>query len=149
MDLNKIHYLTKHVFLCKTAWGRLPKMHVLGRRYMNFAKPNSQFVEVGTRSPYPKQRLNTESLKAISSVPCRQERAFSMTACIFKSKIHSTDQDSLQEEEDEIDEAEIDELFQQQIPTGVSEEDHHRIFIVHPDVKWGSRKQYLTTGKSF
>ncbi|XP_056607474.1 putative GTP-binding protein 6 [Triplophysa dalaica] len=145
MDLNKIHYLTKHVFLCKTAWGRLPKMHVLGRRYMNFAKPNSQCVEVGTRSPYPKQRLNTESLKAISSVPCRQARAFSMTACIFKSKNHSTDQDSLQEEEDEIDEAEIEELFQQQIPTGVGEEDHHRIFIVHPDVKWGSRKQYLTT----
>ncbi|XP_057193792.1 putative GTP-binding protein 6 isoform X2 [Triplophysa rosa] len=145
MDLNKMRYLTKHVFLCKTAWGRLPTKHVLGRWYMNFAKPNSQFVEVGSRSPYPKQRLNTDSLKAISSVPCLQARVFSMTACIFKSKNHNTDQDSLQEEEDEIDEALIDELFQQQIPTGIGEEDHHRIFIVHPDVKWGSKKQYLTT----
>lgn len=69
-----------------------------------------------------------------------------MTSWICKSKNHSTDQDSL-EEEDEIDEAEIEELFQQQIPTSIGEEDH-KIFIVHPDVKWGSKKQYLTTGKT-
>lgn len=66
---------------------------------------------------------------------------------MFKSKNHDTDNNSLEEEEDEIDEAEIEELFQQQIPTGIGEEEH-RVFIVHPDVKWGSRKQYLTTGKS-
>lgn len=65
---------------------------------------------------------------------------------MFKNKNPSTDQDSLEEVEDEIDEAEIEELFQQQIPTGIGEGDHHRVFIVHPDVKWGSKKQYLTTG---
>lgn len=64
---------------------------------------------------------------------------------MFKSKNHSTENNP-EEEEDEIDEAEIEELFQQQIPTDIGKEDH-RIFIVHPDVKWGSRKQYLTTGK--
>ncbi|KAL1272690.1 hypothetical protein QQF64_028552 [Cirrhinus molitorella] len=61
---------------------------------------------------------------------------------MFKSKNHNTDNNSL--EEDETDEAEIEELFQQQIPIGIGEEEH-RVFIVHPDVKWGSRKQYLTT----
>ncbi|KAJ8367684.1 hypothetical protein AAFF_G00311390 [Aldrovandia affinis] len=45
-----------------------------------------------------------------------------------------------------IDEDEVDELFQQQIPTGVGEGDH-RVFIVHPDVKWGSKKQHLTTAQ--
>lgn len=64
---------------------------------------------------------------------------------MFKSKTYSTDNNL--EEEDEIDEAEVEELFQQQIPTGIGKEDH-RIFIVHPDVKWGKGKQYLTTGKS-
>uniref|UniRef100_A0A674BH56 Putative GTP-binding protein 6 n=1 Tax=Salmo trutta TaxID=8032 RepID=A0A674BH56_SALTR len=47
------------------------------------------------------------------------------------------------EEDYYIDDSEIDELFQHQMPM-VGEGDH-RIFIVHPDVKWGSRKQYLTT----
>jgi len=64
---------------------------------------------------------------------------------MFKSKNNSTENNP-EEEEDEIDEAEIEELFQQQIPTDIGKEDH-RIFIVHPDVKWGRRKQYLTTGK--
>lgn len=87
------------------------------------------------------------SLKTGVAVPVLPARALSLTACTFKSKTHSTDDNNLEEEEDEIDEAEIEELFQQQIPTGIGKEDH-RIFIVHPDVKWGSRKQYLTTGKS-
>lgn len=50
-----------------------------------------------------------------------------------------------EEEEDFIDDSEVEELFQHQVPAGVGQ-GHHRVFIVHPDVKWGSRKQHLTTG---
>ena len=49
------------------------------------------------------------------------------------------------EDGDLIDDAEVDELFHQQVPKVIGDGEH-RIFIVHPDVKWGSRKQYLTTG---
>ena len=48
-------------------------------------------------------------------------------------------------EEDFIDDSEVEELFQQHVPPGIGE-GQHRVFIVHPDVKWGSRKQHLTTG---
>lgn len=138
MNLNKISVLTNHVFLCK---------HVLSRWYMNFAKckpikfPQCTSKLVATILPCTRQ-----SLKTGVAVPVLPARPLSLTACMFKSKTHSTD-DNLEEEDYEIDEAEIEELFQQQIPTGIGKEDH-RIFIVHPDVKWGSRKQYLTTGKS-
>lgn len=49
-----------------------------------------------------------------------------------------------EEEEDFIDDSEAEELFQQQqLPVAAG---HHRVIIVHPDVKWGSKKQHLTTG---
>lgn len=50
-----------------------------------------------------------------------------------------------EEDEDFIDDSEVEELFQQQAPAGIGE-GQHRVFIVHPDVKWGSSKQHLTTG---
>ena len=50
-----------------------------------------------------------------------------------------------EEDEDFIGDEEVEELFQQQAPSGIGE-GQHRVFIVHPDVKWGSRKQHLTTG---
>ncbi|KAJ8253166.1 hypothetical protein GJAV_G00209840 [Gymnothorax javanicus] len=43
-------------------------------------------------------------------------------------------------------EREVDELFHQLIPTGIGD-GYHRVFIVHPDVKWGSKKQTLTTAQ--
>lgn len=49
-------------------------------------------------------------------------------------------------EEDFIEDSEVEELFQQHAPTAIGE-GQHRVFIVHPDVKWGSRKQHLTTGR--
>lgn len=51
-----------------------------------------------------------------------------------------------EEEEDFIDDSEVEELFQQQDIAEVGQ-GQHRLFIVHPDVKWGSRKQHLTTGE--
>uniref|UniRef100_A0A8C2PY08 Putative GTP-binding protein 6 n=1 Tax=Cyprinus carpio TaxID=7962 RepID=A0A8C2PY08_CYPCA len=145
MNLNKISVLTNHVFLCRYAWRKLYAEHVLGRRYMTFAtcKPIRFFQCTSklavTMLPCPRQNL-----RAGVAVPVLPARTLSLTACMFKSKNHDTDNNSLEEEEGEIDEAEIEELFQQQIPTGIGEEEH-RVFIVHPDVKWGSRKQYLTT----
>lgn len=40
----------------------------------------------------------------------------------------------------------MDELFQQQIPEGIGD-GRQRVFIVHPDVKWGRNKQHLTTAE--
>ncbi|KAM3619042.1 uncharacterized protein V6R79_002068 [Siganus canaliculatus] len=51
-----------------------------------------------------------------------------------------------EEDEDYIGDREVEELFQQQVPAGIGEGEH-RVFIVHPDVKWGSRKQHLTTAE--
>lgn len=56
---------------------------------------------------------------------------------------------STEEEDDEdfIDDSEVEELFQQQENAGLGQ-GQQRLFIVHPDVKWGSRKQHLTTGET-
>lgn len=53
-----------------------------------------------------------------------------------------------EEEEDFMDDSEVEELFLRQVPAGVGE-GQQRVFIVHPDVKWGSRKQHLTTGNKY
>ncbi|KAJ7993566.1 hypothetical protein DPEC_G00273730 [Dallia pectoralis] len=67
-----------------------------------------------------------------------------LTSCTTSATIRQTTRPWREEEDDEdIDDSEVDQLFQQQVPT-VGEGDH-RIFIVHPDVKWGAMKQYLTT----
>ncbi|XP_077054577.1 putative GTP-binding protein 6 isoform X1 [Siphateles boraxobius] len=135
MNLNKISVLTKHVFLCK---------HVLGRWYTNFAKCKPIiFCQCSSKLVASILPCTRQSLKTGVPIPILPTRTLSLTACMFKSKNHSIENNP-EEEEDEIDEAEIEELFQQQIPTDIGKEDH-RIFIVHPDVKWGSRKQYLTT----
>ncbi|XP_056316128.1 putative GTP-binding protein 6 isoform X2 [Danio aesculapii] len=130
MNLNKIRVLTRHVFVCK---------HLLSRSYVRFAK-----CEV-VRFPHCASKLfanaiPSQSLKPGLVVPVLPARTLSLTACMFKSD--NTDDNNV--EEDELDDAEIETLFQEQIPSGVGKEDH-RVFIVHPDVKWGSRKQYLTT----
>lgn len=53
-----------------------------------------------------------------------------------------------EEDEDFMDDGEVEELFTQQVPAGI-EEGQHTVFIVHPDVKWGSRKQHLTSGNKY
>lgn len=75
-----------------------------------------------------------------------QCRAFSRSICKFKSKDNSGHDIEEEGGDDVIDDKEIEELFQQHIPSGIGEGDH-RIFIVHPDVKWGKKKQYLTTAE--
>ncbi|MCI4375029.1 hypothetical protein PGIGA_G00104340 [Pangasianodon gigas] len=76
-------------------------------------------------------------------------RTFSVSVWKQKSKSHNPghddeEQHSDEDEEDFIEDEEVEEIFQQQRPAAIGEEDH-RVFIVHPDVKWGHKKQYLTT----
>ncbi|KAM9358006.1 putative GTP-binding protein 6 [Symphorus nematophorus] len=79
-----------------------------------------------------------------------QSRAFALSAWRLRDTddFSSGRQEEEEEEEDGdfIDDSEVEELFQQQVPAGIGE-GHHRVFIVHPDVKWGSRKQHLTTAE--
>ncbi|KAM7388644.1 hypothetical protein PAMP_024805 [Pampus punctatissimus] len=81
-----------------------------------------------------------------------QSRAFALSVHSCKSsdefrggQQHSGSTAEDDEGEDFIQDSEVEELFHQQVPTGI--EGQHRVFIVHPDVKWGSRKQYLTTAE--
>ncbi|KAG7467200.1 hypothetical protein MATL_G00150770 [Megalops atlanticus] len=81
-------------------------------------------------------------------VPCpdhkRALELYNHMHVVGKSRISS---DMIEDLEDCIlEESEVDELFQQQIPTGIGD-GHHRVFIVHPDVKWGRKKQRLTTAE--
>ncbi|XP_048855228.1 putative GTP-binding protein 6 isoform X1 [Brienomyrus brachyistius] len=79
----------------------------------------------------------------------RHIRCFSTTTSQLKSKKTSHDEGAIREDdenfgEDVLDDSEVEELFLQQVPTRVGADDH-RIVIVHPDVKWGSKKPQLTT----
>ncbi|XP_033937587.1 putative GTP-binding protein 6 [Pseudochaenichthys georgianus] len=49
------------------------------------------------------------------------------------------------DEDDLLDDGEVEELFLDYAPAGLAPGQQLKVFIVHPDVKWGSRKQYLTT----
>lgn len=61
-----------------------------------------------------------------------------------RSGEHTEDQDD--GDGDSIEDAEVDELFRQQVPKDLGDGEHG-VFIVHPHVKWGGRKQYLTTAE--
>ncbi|XP_034064131.1 putative GTP-binding protein 6 [Gymnodraco acuticeps] len=49
------------------------------------------------------------------------------------------------DEDDLLDDGEVEELFLDYAPAGLAPGQQLKVFIVHPDVKWGSRKQHLTT----
>ncbi|XP_043928401.1 putative GTP-binding protein 6 [Protopterus annectens] len=59
--------------------------------------------------------------------------------------IEDDKQEEFLDSEVDLQDKEVEELFQQRIP--VVPEGGQRIFIVHPDVKWGVKKQHLTTGE--
>ncbi|KAF7204951.1 putative GTP-binding protein 6 [Nothobranchius furzeri] len=76
-----------------------------------------------------------------------QSRLFNMSASWLKSKDDFSSSYTVDEEDEDIlEDSEVEELFQQQVPAGIGQ-GQHRVFIVHPDVKWGSRKQRLTTAE--
>ncbi|XP_007249149.3 putative GTP-binding protein 6 [Astyanax mexicanus] len=152
MDPRRSSLMFRHVLVvCRLA----------GRRCLLWTNHNEQrFISIQTKHPFtllnpllpcPAQSLKTAYRNLHSLQSYLQSRAFSLTLSQFKSKNHSSGDEYVDEvegenEEDFIGDTEVEELFQQQVPTGIGEEDH-RVFIVHPDVKWGQKKQYLTTAK--
>ncbi|XP_027013179.1 putative GTP-binding protein 6 isoform X1 [Tachysurus fulvidraco] len=86
--------------------------------------------------------------KSVPSLcPCDQTRRSIKWGLSSRSKSHNSGHDEGgEDEEDFIKDEEVEELFQQQRPAGFGEEDH-QVFIVHPDVKWGQKKQHLTTAE--
>nr|XP_046158416.1 putative GTP-binding protein 6 isoform X1 [Oncorhynchus gorbuscha] len=126
-------------FYCAENWLKLPTSYTCHKRSHD-VNQSYQYI-----SQYGLQRHRATTVSWQTSIPL-QHRRFSLSTYQLKMRDddHTPGHESLgREEDDYIDDSEIDELFQHQIPM-VGEGDH-RIFIVHPDVKWGSRKQYLTT----
>uniref|UniRef100_A0A8D3BC52 Putative GTP-binding protein 6 n=1 Tax=Scophthalmus maximus TaxID=52904 RepID=A0A8D3BC52_SCOMX len=93
------------------------------------------------------------------AAPTLQSRAVTLSACRLKradgrhtgsTEVDGDDDDDgggeEEEEGDFMEDSEVEELFQQQAPEGIAG-GQHRVFVVQPDVKWGSRKQHLTTAE--
>ncbi|XP_061152652.1 putative GTP-binding protein 6 [Syngnathus typhle] len=78
-------------------------------------------------------------------------RAFGLSRSILRRSDDFTEGTGFTEQEDDEDEdsmeEEADELFRELQPATTLTGGPHRIFVVHPDVKWGSRKQHLTTAE--
>lgn len=89
-------------------------------------------------------RLLRRPPRAVGATCPLRSGAFSHSACRWKN---AGDGKEDEDEDDVIDDGEVEELFQERAPAGALGA-AHRVFVVHPDVKWGSRKQHLTTGRS-
>ena len=122
--------------------------HLARKLWPGFLQTSQKLTTVSWRYQKPPfYRVATQN-----SLSYNQDRSLTLSARQFKNSdnpggrhtCHTEDHDE-DEDGDLIDEAEVDELFHQQVPKVIGDGEH-RIFIVHPDVKWGSRKQYLTTG---
>ncbi|XP_072433040.1 putative GTP-binding protein 6 [Chiloscyllium punctatum] len=127
------------------------------------------FSAAGTQIPkflcfHPKLPLksrkvsrNLEKSNSHGNISCYEFRCLSTSKCSSNNrKSFNTRKPSrsgkptvendevLSEDEYELADAELEQLFEERIypvPEG-----GHRIFIVHPNVKWGEKKQHLTTG---
>ncbi|KAL7832729.1 hypothetical protein SRHO_G00297470 [Serrasalmus rhombeus] len=142
MDVIRRSVVAKPVLVvCRSAWRRSLQSNPTNVAMFTTIQ-RKRLLACSAQSPETTYG-RIKSLQSFSS-----SRTFSVSLCKFKSKNSSTGHESAVDdgdsEEDFIGDAEVEELFQQQIPTGIGEEDH-RVFIVHPDVKWGQKKQYLTT----
>uniref|UniRef100_UPI00398F29AD putative GTP-binding protein 6 isoform X2 n=1 Tax=Pristiophorus japonicus TaxID=55135 RepID=UPI00398F29AD len=125
---------------------------------------------IGTKIPdllcfHPKLSLKSRNVtnnlrkdQYPGNLSCHHFRCFITSKCHSKSrkstnsrkasrsgKESAEDDEVMLEDECEVEDAEFEELFQEQI--SAVPEGGHRVFIVHPDVKWGGKKQYLTTGE--
>ncbi|XP_034438373.1 putative GTP-binding protein 6 [Hippoglossus hippoglossus] len=91
---------------------------------------------------------NTCRLRWPRAAPTLQARAVSLCARRLKREDgqHTGCTEEEEDDGDFIEDSEVEELFQQQGPEGTTG-GQHRVFIVQPDVKWGSRKQHLTTAE--
>ncbi|CAL8271582.1 unnamed protein product [Arctogadus glacialis] len=123
--------------------------HLARRLWPGFLQTSQKLTTLSWRYQKPTfYRVATQN-----SLSYNQDRSLTLSARQCKHSdnpggrhtCHTEDHDE-DEDGDLIDEAEVDELFHQQVPKVIGDGEH-RIFIVHPDVKWGSRKQYLTTAE--
>ncbi|XP_028260375.1 putative GTP-binding protein 6 isoform X2 [Parambassis ranga] len=94
----------------------------------------------------PAHAVNTLLQPGHRGASAQQSRPVALSACRLSSTDDFTEKEEDEEDEDFLDDGEVEELFQQQVPANIGD-GQHRVFIVHPDVKWGSRKQYLTTAE--
>ncbi|KAI4891992.1 hypothetical protein NFI96_034201 [Prochilodus magdalenae] len=143
MDVSKCSALGKHVLvLCRSAWRRYYSSWTNQSCPTFTSRQRKHLVKLNTRLPCSVQS------PGITYGGVSPNRTFSVTVNKFKGKNansgHESMDDGGENDEDFIGDTEVEELFQQQIPTVIGDEDH-RVFIVHPDVKWGQKKQYLTT----
>ncbi|XP_040896377.1 putative GTP-binding protein 6 [Toxotes jaculatrix] len=104
-------------------------------------------------TPHHAAAARTIQPQRLRAAPSLQHRAFALSSCRLKrtDSFSSGQETGFTEEEEEggdlIEDSEVEELFLQQVPAGIAGEEQHRVFIVQPDVKWGSRKQHLTTAE--
>ncbi|XP_078078593.1 putative GTP-binding protein 6 [Mustelus asterias] len=128
------------------------------------------FSTVGTQVPnllcfHPKLLLRSTNVsnslgknQGPGNLSCHDLRCFATSKCHSKNrksansrkpskseKQSEEDDEAMTDDECELIDAEFEEVFQEQISP--LPEGGHRVFIVHPDVKWGGKKQYLTTGE--
>ncbi|XP_032382649.1 putative GTP-binding protein 6 [Etheostoma spectabile] len=76
-----------------------------------------------------------------------RSRSMALSACRWKNTgDFSSGPHEEEDDDDDIDDSEVEQLFQLPDPAGLGG-GQQRVFIVHPDVKWGSRKQHLTTAE--
>ncbi|XP_038127661.1 putative GTP-binding protein 6 isoform X1 [Cyprinodon tularosa] len=104
-------------------------------------------------SQLPLGRSSAAACGFLPRFPCRgaaptllASRTLALSASSLKNRNDSSSHTEGEEGEGELEDSEVEELFQQQVPAGLGQ-GQQRVFIVHPDVKWGSRKQYLTTAE--
>ncbi|XP_039984200.1 putative GTP-binding protein 6 [Xiphias gladius] len=104
------------------------------------------------RASHHAAAATARKLQWLRGAPPLRCRAFALSACRFKTTdaLNGGRQAGSTEENDGdgdfIEDSEVEELFQQRVPAGIAG-GQHRVFIVQPDVKWGSRKQRLTTAE--
>ncbi|XP_023656798.2 putative GTP-binding protein 6 [Paramormyrops kingsleyae] len=139
-------------FFTKRRYYRCPGLHPFwkSRLLRIFPKCNeARCCADALRLHYTAPVTGSQVYTARVSFSQRHIRSFSTTPSQLKSKKTIPDESTIGEDnedfgEDVLDDSEVEELFLQQVPTRVGSDDH-RIVIVHPDVKWGSKKPQLTT----
>nr|XP_023656798.1 putative GTP-binding protein 6 isoform X1 [Paramormyrops kingsleyae] len=139
-------------FFTKRRYYRCPGLHPFwkSRLLRIFPKCNeARCCADALRLHYTAPVTGSQVYTARVSFSQRHIRSFSTTPSQLKSKKTIPDEGAIGEDdedfgEDVLDDSEVEELFLQQVPTRVGSDDH-RIVIVHPDVKWGSKKPQLTT----
>ena len=125
----------------------LPVLRQAGRRLAGTPRgpTASRYDGLTSHSRLKKYNQTIRRSLTLSASTCRNSDPSGGRYTDNHTENQDDDDDDDGDDEYFMEDTEVDELFQQQVPR-VLGDGEHRIFLVHPDVKWGSRKQYLTTG---